>query len=240
MIYGKDESTASALSSNKLKQMKFYRTIFNITILLSTMLTTTTLEAQEYKYEGGLSLGATSYMGDHYQSVPFGNPGYSLGAMFRYNRDFRSALKLEANYNTIDAVVRTNKMIDLSAQYEYNFFHFSDICKFKQTEIFTPYLTTGLGLAGVFYENRGKGSALFLPIGFGVKWKASKRINVGAEYSVRWYLSDHLDDNMPGKVEFHLGKGNDWYNLIRLFVTFDFGKRLCDCPIYYYKQRKGY
>ncbi len=113
--------------------------------------------------------------------------------------------------------------------------------------IFTSYVTAGLGFitfrslktrlydtptesAGDIVGNSSTGDAgvktkkmtteLILPVGLGIKFRISKRFDIGLEYTQRFALaSDKLDATIAGK------KSSDGYGYFNLFVAVKFGKQ---------------
>ncbi len=113
--------------------------------------------------------------------------------------------------------------------------------------IFTSYVTAGLGfisfrslktrlkdtptesagdfVGSVSYTNQGTETKkmtteLILPVGLGIKFRLSKRFDLGFEYTQRFALaSDKLDATVAGK------KSSDGYGYFNLFVAVKFGKQ---------------
>jgi len=75
------------------------------------------------------------------------------------------------------------------------------------------------------------------PVGLGVRYKMSDRVNVGLEWTMRFSTSDRLDvtsaDGTTLEDPFTIkGKGiknKDSYSFTMLYVTFDVFKRPCNC-----------
>ena len=73
-------------------------------------------------------------------------------------------------------------------------------------------------------------------MGTGVKYKLKSRINIGAELSIRKLFGDGLDisggndllDN-PYGIRSGILKNKDWYSMLTISVTYDFGLRNCNC-----------
>jgi outer membrane protein OmpA-like peptidoglycan-associated protein len=113
--------------------------------------------------------------------------------------------------------------------------------------IFTSYVTGGIGFISfrslktrlestatqesgdfvnsVSYVDNGEGTKkmtteLIIPVGIGVKFMLSRRIDLGLEYTQRFAVaSDKLDATQAGK------KGSDGYGYFDLFLNFKFGKQ---------------
>ncbi|MGL5893691.1 MAG: DUF6089 family protein [Bacteroidales bacterium] len=212
------------------------------TSILLTLLSSS-LIAQEYNYEGGLTIGASSYIGE-VEKYPFSNINSNYGLMFRYNANLRNAIKFsiekvnirgDGNINSYEQGFHYSfkkTLIDLGIQYEYNFFSFSDRFEYMESKRFSPYITTGVG---VIIQERNNISSnnvdINIPFGVGVKYKIYNRINLGAEFTMKWTSSDHIDGiSNPTKGSTTWYKNKDWYSISKFFISIDFGRKKCDCP----------
>jgi hypothetical protein len=195
--------------------------------------------------------GGSFYMGDANRNAAFGNMNPSAGLLFRYNINFRSALKANLAYarvtgsteglqnvfpNNGEAAFERN-VIDFGVQGEFNFFPYSDKYKYLYTKRISPYIAGGVGFSAA--PGGGGGNIFFsshISAGTGVKYKLMPRINIGAEWSVRKLFSDGLDtmgDNQlldnPYQITSGMFKNKDWYSMLVITVTYDFGLRDCNC-----------
>lgn len=213
-----------------------------ITLLLISI-TCTSLKAQEYLFEAGATFGPSFYIGEVERSA-FSNSQIGYGIMVRYNHNLRNSIKLTADRTTLSGsgvldsspyqpIYQFNRsLMDIGIQYEYNFFSFSDQFEHMESRRFSPYLTLGVG--ATFGASKGpleKVTALNVPIGVGVKYKIKRRLNLGVEMTMRWTTSDSLDGIVnPTKGGDTWYKNTDWYSFTKFYITFDFGKRKCNCP----------
>lgn len=219
--------------------------------LLILIATTYSLDgfAQEYEYEIGGALGTSFYMGDANKSNLFQNQHPAIGVLYRYNRNFRWAYKVNlvvggVSGNTLNSgnvfpkgenssFKRT--FCELGGQVEFNFFHYSDKYSYLGTKRFSPYLFTGLGLTSAFGNKTFVG--LNLPLGLGLKYKLKDRLNVGFEFSFRKLFGDSFDSpkngglslDDPYGIKSSSFKNKDWYVLTMLSLTWDFGERKKSC-----------
>lgn len=197
---------------------------------------------QEYLYELGVSGGISHYVGDLSESGFYNKIGETYGALWRYNHNFRSAIKVSLSKGTIAGSIASSNnqfpegtrssfksdLIDFSAMYEFNFFHYSDKFNYLGTKRLSPYITAGIGVVGAI----GSGSVVapVIPFGLGLKYKLKNRLNVGAEFTMRWALTDQLDGiKDPLMIESEGLKNNDWYAYTMIFITYEFGKRRKIC-----------
>lgn len=207
-----------------------------------------TLYAQDYRFEAGAGIGMSGYLGDTNKSNIYKNPGFAGGFLFRYIMDYRWALK--ANLYTANISGNSadgsdvfpegytykfkSQLYDLGAQIEFNFFNFGIGYKYKQLHRVSPYLTAGLG-ATLGVCNGDSSVALSIPVGAGVKYKVSERLNLGAEFTMRKVFGDKMDgfslDNING-IKSSAIKNTDWFSLIMVSITYEFGKK---CQVCHYK-----
>ena len=214
-------------------------------IAIIAMLAATAINAmaQDYRFEIGAALGTTGYLGDVNRGNFLRNPGVSGGGVFRFLKDYRWAFKGSLNVATISGDSKNEKaafaggntysfsstLIDLGAQVEFNFFNFGIGSKYKNLKRLTPYLTLGLG--GTMASCSGSSAfAVNLPMGVGVKYKIKERLNMGAEFTMRKCFGDKIDglSDLNG-LKSSFAKNTDWYSLIQVSVTWEFGKRCRVC-----------
>ena len=124
----------------------------------------------------------------------------------------------------------------MSAQFEYNFFAYGTGVGYKDSRKLTPYILGGLGLT--YAPKPAKHVvAMNIPVGLGVKYKAAERINVGAEWTMRFTTSDKLDvtnkDALmlddPYGIESRGIKNKDCYSLLMLYVSYDLFPKYRKC-----------
>ncbi len=220
----------------------FQRTSIIILLCLSSF----RVDAQEYLYEIGGMLGGSFYMGDANKNTVFKNMNPAASFIFRYNANFRIAFKanlawarVSGSTEGLDNVFPNNtqasferNVIDLGGQAEFNFFPYSDKYKYLLTKRISPYISGGLG----FTAAPGDGNMFFSPhisLGTGVKYKIKNRINIGAELSIRKLFGDGLEGNDvlddPYDIGSGLFKNRDWYSMLMISVSYDFGLRNCNC-----------
>ena len=214
-------------------------------IAIIAMLAATAINAmaQDYRFEIGAALGTTGYLGDVNRGNFLRNPGVSGGGVFRFLKDYRWAFKGSLNVATISGDSKNEKaafaggntysfsstLIDLGAQVEFNFFNFGIGSKYKNLKRLTPYLPLGLG--GTMASCSGSSAfAVNLPMGVGVKYKIKERLNMGAEFTMRKCFGDKIDglSDLNG-LKSSFAKNTDWYSLIQVSVTWEFGKRCRVC-----------
>lgn len=221
----------------------FFQRILIIILLIGSF---PVLYAQEYKYEIGGMAGGAYYMGDANKNAFFKGLNPALGAVFRYNANFRWAVKADLLWGRIsgstagldnvfpdNAQVSFNRnLIELGGQMEFNFFPYSDKFAYANAKRFSPYVLLGLGMT-VAPGNGSTMASVNVPLGVGIKYKLKNRINLGCEFSFRKLFGDNLEGNAvldnPYGIKSSFLKNKDWYSLLLLSVTWDFGPRNRPC-----------
>ncbi|MDL2265037.1 DUF6089 family protein [Parabacteroides sp. OttesenSCG-928-G21] len=221
----------------------FFRRIF---ILLIITISFPVLNAQDYKYEIGGMAGGAFYMGDANKGVIMKGLNPSLGGVFRYNANFRWALKADllwakvsGNTKGLDNVFPfsedlsfSQNLFELGGQAEFNFLPYSDKYAYMNTSRITPYLLAGLGFTVATGEDKTF-AGINIPLGIGVKYKLKERINLGCEFSFRKLFGDGLEGNEklkdPYNIKSSIWKNKDWYSCLLFFITWDFGPRSQPC-----------
>ena len=218
--------------------------------LLSWLILSTALRAQEYHYDIGGAAGTSFYMGDAYRSSLFQHPGIAGGLLMRYNISLHWAVKANILAGTVSgnsagsgnsfpygaSHAFRRSFAETGAQVEFNFLPYSDRYGYLQTSRYTPYLLAGGGITAA------TGERLFLnvsiPLGAGFKYKLKNRMNIGIEFSMRKLFGDDFDVTQDGTepdlehpygIRSSLLKNQDWYSLTMIFLTWDFGLRRDPC-----------
>ncbi|GAB6395390.1 MAG: outer membrane beta-barrel protein [Bacteroidales bacterium] len=208
------------------------------------------LHAQEYRFEIGGAGGGAFYMGDANKNTPFKGMNPAFGGIFRYNLNFRWAVKGNLMWGQVSGTTAgtgnalpenaqaafKRNLFELGGQMEFNFFPYSDKFTYAYTKRFSPYVLLGLG-ATVAPGNGRTFAGVNLPVGLGVKYKIANRFNVAGELSIRKLFRDDLDvtDNSnaildnPYQTGRNFLKNNDWYAFLLLSLTWDFGLRCSTC-----------
>ncbi len=224
--------------------------IYVLLLIFMGLISSVNISAQEYEYEIGGMTGISTYMGDANKNNPFMSPNFAMGAVLRYNRNFRWAYKANFVVGGVSGDTRKSGNVfpngqntsfsrtfyEVGGQVEYNFFHYSDKYQYLGTRRFSPYIFTGLGMT------IGSGEETFmgmnLPLGIGLKYKWKDRLNLGFEFSFRKLFGDSFDVTKkngglslddPYKIESSFFKNKDWYLLTMFSVTWDFGVRSKSC-----------
>ena len=206
----------------------------------------TVADAQEdYRFDAGGGLGMTGYLGDANTSNLWSSPSWDAEILFRYLINPRWALKSNiyvgglsgnsakmTNVFPDDQTYRfTTTFYEIGEMAEFNFFNYGIGETYRQLKRVTPYITAGVG-ATMWNVDGKTGGAFTIPLGFGVKYKPSKRVNLGLEFLMKKTFTDrldgsHLDD--PMGIESSFIKNTDWYSTLTFTVSYEFSKRCAVC-----------
>ena len=192
------------------------------------------LHAQEevqYKMEMGVAAGAGFGLTDINHRF-YGNVSVSGGAVARFLLNPRMAIKTSLTY-TVGSVsperlnyTFSGGVYDLSATYELNFLPYGYVRGFEGHKRITPYIQLGLGFtyasSGTFTVN--------LPVGFGVKCKIARRLNLGLDWLIHFTPSDELDGlNAPTAIPSSGFRNKDHYSTTLVTLTYDLFPRCVNC-----------
>lgn len=232
-----------------------------IVLMLVSLLLPASLMAEEdleYKMEFGAGAGIDFYLGDA-NSTPFANMGGMGGIIVR--RIFNPRMCVKANlafghihgssegmylptnawtHNASGGVPTkvdfSRNVLDVGAQFEMNFWGFGTGVGYKETSRITPYALAGIGFTVGMGGGGETAGGLCLPIGVGVKYKLKPRLNVGAEWTMRFTTSDNLDATSensrllhPFAIESSGLKNKDCYSFLMFYVTYDMCPKLRKC-----------
>ena len=213
-----------------------------LAVIMLMIATLMAAQAQEYRFEAGGALGMSGYLGDANNANLLKKPGYVAGGLFRYIINSRMALKanlltakisgnsanLANTYPDAQTYAFSSQLYDLGAQFEFNFLNYGIGSKYLKLKRISPYLTLGLG--ATLATGDGDAFTLNVPMGVGVKYKLSERLNIGLEFTMRKTFSDELDGlkDLNG-ITSGFAKNTDWYSFTMISITYEFSKRCRTC-----------
>jgi hypothetical protein len=189
-------------------------------------------------HEIGAGLAGLNYTGDVSPNYNFRNYRPGLLLFYRFNIspvvNFRLAFVGGSLYgdesNSLDPIPYARKakfstqLTEFAACVEYNFFNYRPK---KEVYRFSPYLTAGL----CFFNSKTAGGAqIGVPMGMGIKYRASRRINLGFELVARKTFTDKLD----GVDSYYIGvhqtanpNTNDWYYVTAITLSYTVYSVVC-------------
>lgn len=220
-------------------------TLLSLVIIL--LCSKTAAQDEGYLMEMGLGGGGSFYMGDANGRL-YNNTNGVVSVLARYNVNPRFSLKVnlssagisgstENAYGTLpgDELIFSRTLYDFGAQMEWGFCGYG-MEGWNGNHRLAPYGLMGIGVTFAPEPEQNDFAANF-PIGLGLRYKLSERVNIGLEWTMRFSTSDRLDvtrtDGTTLKDPFMIkGKGiknKDSYSFTMLYVTFDVFKRPCHC-----------
>lgn len=217
-------------------------------VLAVILLCCTSVAAQDdgYLMEIGMGGGGSFYMGDANSRI-YRNTNGVAAVVARYNVNPRFALKADLaaagiSGSTVNAsgvipgdeISFSRTLYDLGFQIEWGFCGYG-MGGWDGTHRLAPYGLMGIGASFAPKPAQNDFAANF-PVGLGIRYKLSERVNLGLEWTMRFSTSDRLDvtESAASLADPFLirGKGiknKDSYSFTMLYVTFDILKRPCHC-----------
>ena len=223
------------------------RTIF-LTAFMATAALRQPLQAQDvesYKFDIGVSVGMSGYLGDANQSNMFRHPGVAVALTGRYLADERWAARVSAGLRTFscntadmtDALPAGEQfsfrstVYDLTAGAEFNFLPYGIGRPYQHLSRWTPYLTAGVGV-NLSYSGGKNNAAFCIPLGAGVRYKVAPRLNAAVEFSMTKAFGDHVDSDRLSdlqQIKSSFIKNTDWYSALTVGISYEIGPRCSGC-----------
>jgi opacity protein-like surface antigen len=210
------------------------------------------------RHEFGLALGSTNYRGEMSDVINITKPDYGFGVFYRYNLNpewsfranffFGEAQDNDAGSSSSFEKARNHSfktgIVEFSAVAEYNFLDMGrDI---KATYRWTPYIFGGLGYMRMQPKNNIQPAysleSFVIPMGGGVKFAITQKINLGIEMGARFTFTDYIDDigvsvnkasKAPRDPKYYTGNPNDYdlYFFTGVNISFVIENKLSICPV---------
>lgn len=202
---------------------------------------------ESYKFDFGVNLGVSGYLGDANAGNMFSRPGFSGALTWRYLANQRIAVKASAGLSTISGDTSdfdnampsgenfkfSSTLYSLGVSGEFNFLPYGIGPTYQRLSRWTPYLSLGIGMT-VASSGGTTSVSPSLPMGIGVKYMLRPRLSVSMEFDMVKTFTDKLDGNSlndPYGIKSSFAKNTDWYSFITVGVSYEFGKR---CPTCHY------
>ncbi|MBO5187294.1 MAG: outer membrane beta-barrel protein [Prevotella sp.] len=216
-----------------------------IATFLMPFATVSAQEEPEYRAEIGVGAGLMTYTGDFNSSLTKNmQPAYSLVGRYKFNPRMALAMtvtygKLKGSSDNTDTwypetsdnkIEFSNTVTDIGLRFEYNFWPYGTGREYRGARPFTPYIGIGLGATVAKTQEKSVFTGNF-PVGAGVKYKISERLNLGLEWIMTFSLSDKLDgvEDPYGIKSAGMFKNTDCYSTLRLSVTYDIMAKCKTC-----------
>lgn len=230
--------------------MKRLYSIILSAILMAASVGAAAQEDADYRMEIGGGLGAGFYMGDFNNTI-FNNQQPAAAVYWRYLFDHYNSLKVNVSYTGIKGSTKDHDsfypedptsstaspkplnysfsaaVVSLNCMYEINFLPYGYYQDFLGHKRLTPYLQLGAGLC---YGTKAKGVSLDLPMGIGLKYRVSKRVNLSLDWAMHFTITDKLDGRQdPLGISSEGFKNKDHFGITMLTLTYSFAPRCSTC-----------
>ena len=217
------------------------RILLLIVAIQLSILSISAQEEPEYRLELGAGAGTVAYYGDFNGNLFKGmQPWGALVARYHLNPRMAVALnigtgKIKGSTDNIDTwypIERyefNHQLTEVDARYEYNFWAYGTGQEYRGARRVVPFIAIGFGLT--HHSGEYSGVTVNLPIGAGVKWKVASRVNLIAEWAMRFTPSDYLDgkSDVYGIKSSGLFKNTDCYSAFQLAVSYDLWAKCKTC-----------
>lgn len=219
------------------------RRLVVFTLLWVTALVTVSAQDEEYKMELGGGVGLMTYYGDFNEKL-FTNMQFMGAVVAKYHLNPRMAVAVNGSFGKLKGDLSniktyypdyeeysfSNTAVDVSFRFEYNFFAFGSGLEYLGQKRFTPFIALGFGTTFVSGEEKNVFTAN-IPLGFGVKYKISRRVNASLEWMFHISMSDKLDgvEDPYGIKSSGLFKNTDCYSTLQLSLTYDIWPKCKTC-----------
>lgn len=222
-----------------------------IILLLLLSVNTASLKAQdgeEYRMEIGVGAGMMGYLGDFNENLtknlqPMGgivaryafNPYMGLKANLLYGKAKGQSTDIKTYYPKFaqDPYKFESTVVDFGITYEYNFWPYGTGKEYRGAQKLTPYIYAGIGATYVKPSTSQSTSVVSanLPIGLGVKYKISERVNLGLQWAMHFTLTDKIDGQKDPYDIVSSGafKNTDSYSALQITLTYSFMAKCRTC-----------
>lgn len=216
--------------------------IIAVILMFCMPLTALAQDEPEYRLEVGASAGTVTYLGDYNGNIvkgmqPWGaltakyrmNPRMSLGLTVGYGKLKGASDNVKTWYPEEERYEFDKSLIDAGIRFEYNFWAFGTGKEYRGAKRLVPFITLGIGVA--HHGKPESGLAINMPLGAGIKYKASNRLNLTAEWRMHFVPSDKLDGRQDphGIQSSGLFKNTDGFSVLQVALTYDVWAKCKTC-----------
>ena len=217
------------------------RRLLTVIFIVAATTATRAQEEPEYRLELGAGAGLMTYVGDFNSNLLKGmQPWATIIAKYRFNPRMSAALNVGTgkvkgstdNVSTWYPIERyefNHSLTEADLRLEYNFWAYGTGQEYRGAKKLAPFITIGLG--STIYGGDNKGVTVNLPIGAGIKYKIGERLNLTAEWVMRFTLSDNLDgrSDVYGIQSSGLFKNTDCYSVLQIALSYDLWAKCKTC-----------
>ncbi len=195
----------------------------------------------------GIMFGGTSYFGEINQYIPFINPSYMGGIVYRQQFKYRYGLRIGINFvslkgNSLQAMDRYERTLNQNFMNIFGEIHIGGDFNFRRFDLnkpkhyfYTPYIFGGVSFINV--PDPYNAFDFAFPVGFGIKYAMSKKLMLGVELAYYWTYTDYLDKILAddySSLQHSYNTNPDSYMVIGVFLTYQVFRNKPPCPVYTY------
>ena len=197
----------------------------------------------------GFFVGTSQYNGDVNMTKAYYSPHLTGALWYKQIYNSHYSLRFAITYGEIkasdldfDNAYQQNRKYEFS---DHNIYEFSTLIEFNFFPItpdedennISPYVVAGPGL---FFAQGVEGfNILCFPMGVGIKYRLSSRMELNVEWVFRKTFSDNLDElessQESGYKQYKqqsFDETNDWYSLLGASILISFMNPKSPCPVY--------
>ena len=181
------------------------------------------------RFYKGNTLTITAPVGSNITKIVFTDPASGAewkGTMDVETGDYVNDVK---TWYPIERYAFSHQLTETCVRFEYNFWSYGNGQEYRGSKRLAPFITTGMGITHHGGENSGMAMSLLL--GAGVKYKIGQRMNLTAEWGVRFSTNDQLDgrSDVYGIKSSGPFKNTDGYSVLQLALTYDLWAKCKTC-----------
>jgi hypothetical protein len=221
------------------------RHITALLLTLAALLPTRSMAQEDYRFDIGGGVGMTGYLGDANTANLLKHPGWDVQALLRYMVNPRFAFKTNLYVGSVsgNSADMTNVFPDnmtfkfnttfyeVGELFEFNFFNYGMGERYRNLKRCSPYITAGLSM--LLWTTDDKANfTMAIPMGLGVKYKLSRRVNLGFEFLMKKTFSDKVDGEIgadPYGIKHAFMKNTDWISTMTFTISYEFSERCRAC-----------
>lgn len=205
-------------------------------------------DEEHYTKEIGVGVG-TGFMLNDANARLYGDANFAGALLLRFVLNPRMAVRLHLGHQRIGGTLQkvnnfypahTDKasperlrytfaggITDVAGVYELHFLPYGYYRSYLGLRRLVPFLQMGLGVA---YSDVGQRATLHFPLGFGVKYKLSPRLNLSFDWRMQLSMSDKLDGlEGPTGIKSEMMRNADHMGQTMLTLTYDFSPTCPTC-----------
>ena len=154
----------------------------------------------------------------------------ALAANISWGQLKGSSTHANTYYPDLEPMSFKHSVADIGMRYEYNFWPYGTGRDYRGAKRLTPYVFGGIGATSVSGGTKNVFTAN-IPLGIGVKYKISPRMNLGLSWAMHFSLNDELDGvKDPAYVKSSGAfKNTDDYSALMVSLTYSFSAKCATC-----------